>query len=368
MSLVRCNEKNNKIFFVPLCSVVFVIGLKKKMQVVAHTTQRFTSSTTASAIKMVLQSKYKFIDIAVNLTDPMFRGVYRGKQVHDDDLDLVIQRAKDCGMQKMIVTGTTLPECQQAIDLCQKHSGFLYCTVGVHPTHCTEFLVDGKREDEDHARRYMDQLIDIGQRGKEQGIVVAVGEFGLDYDRLHFCEKDVQLKYFEQQFELCEKLKLPLFLHDRNTGSDLFEILQRNRDKWTTGVVHSFTGSLDDAERLLSMDGIFIGINGCSLKTQENLDVVKQLPLERLMLETDAPWCQIRGTHASNTFVQTRITAKKRFEMGHAYKSRNEPCYIVQVLETLAGIKGLDPSEVADICLENTMKVFFPDQPILHQE
>lgn len=141
----------------------------------------------------------------------------------------------------------------------------------------------------------MDQQIE-----DNKGKVVAIGEIGLDYDRLHFCEPDVQKKYFEKQLELADKYELPVFLHCRNAHDDLIAIIERNKDKIRRGgVVHTFDGTLAQAKKFISM-GFHIGINGCSLKNDANLEVVKALPNDKILLETDAPWCEMRPTHASH--------------------------------------------------------------------
>ncbi|KAI9492897.1 hypothetical protein BDB00DRAFT_826070 [Zychaea mexicana] len=273
----------------------------------------------------------RFIDIGANLTDPMFRGIYRGKQAHADDWHLVLKRARDAGVQKLIMTGTNLADSQEAIDEIKKHDeeNMLYSTVGCHPTRCTEF--------ESHAggpTDYFNKLLNIIKDNRQH--VVAVGECGLDYDRLHFCPKETQLKYFELQFDLAEKTQLPMFLHNRNTGDDFYTMIKANRHKFRHGVVHSFTGSVEEMKKLVDLD-LYIGVNGCSLKTEENLQVVKEIPSDRLMIETDAPWCEIRPTHASHKYLDTipkeekdlymPLTKKKeKFEMGYMVKSRCEPC------------------------------------------
>ncbi|KAI7908137.1 uncharacterized protein BX663DRAFT_528655 [Cokeromyces recurvatus] len=267
------------------------------------------------------------------MTDPMFRGLYRGKQAHADDLPLVLQRARNAGVQKIFVTGTNLEESKEAIEAIESNNdakGFLYSTVGCHPTRCSEF-----EEYKDGPQAYFDQLLKLATSSKS---VIAIGECGLDYDRLQFCDKETQKKYFAMQFDLAEKTQLPMFLHNRNTGDDFYELVKTHRHRFSNGVVHSFTGSIEEMQKLVDL-GLYIGINGCSLKTEENLQVVKAIPEDRLMIETDAPWCDIRPTHASYGHLkkaseeEMKLYAppskkKEKFEMGCMVKSRNEPCTI----------------------------------------
>ena len=81
-----------------------------------------------------------------------------------------------------------------------------------------------------------------------------------------------------------------MYLHNRNTGNDFYDMVKKNRHRFTTGVVHSFTGTLEEVKQIVELD-LYIGINGCSLKTAENLEILKQIPIDRMMLETDAPYC-----------------------------------------------------------------------------
>ncbi|KAI8645811.1 hypothetical protein BD408DRAFT_312787, partial [Parasitella parasitica] len=267
------------------------------------------------------------------MTDPMFRGLYRGKQAHPDDLALVLKRAREGGVQKILITGTNLQDSKEAIEAIENNDdakGFLYSTVGCHPTRCSEFEAY-----KDGPQAYYDQLLKVATSSTT---VVAIGECGLDYDRLHFCDKETQKKYFAVQFDLAQETQLPMFLHNRNTGSDFYDLVKANRHKFKHGVVHSFTGSLEEMKMLIDLD-LYIGVNGCSMKTAENLEVVKAIPQDKLMIETDAPWCDIRPTHASFTHLRNvspeemKLYAplskkKEKFEMGCMVKSRNEPCTV----------------------------------------
>ncbi|KAI5432446.1 hypothetical protein KIW84_036255, partial [Lathyrus oleraceus] len=236
-------------------------------------------------------------------------------------------------------------------------TGRLFCTVGVHPTRCKEFEESGDPEN------HFQALLSLAKEGIQKGKVVAVGECGLDYDRLHFCPAEIQKKYFEKQFELAYITKLPMFLHMRAAAEDFCEIVEKNKDRFSGGVTHSFTGTTDECVKLLSFDKMYIGINGCSLKANENLDVVKGIPIERMMIETDSPYCEIKNTHAGMGFVKSKWSSKKKekYDQECMVKGRNEPCLVRQVLEVVAGCKGInDTDNLSRTLYHNTCRMFFP--------
>lgn len=262
----------------------------------------------------------RFVDIGANLVDPMFvGGTYHGKRAHAPDLEAVLARAVAAGVDAIIVTGTDLLDSVRALALARRvnasgaHRVRLHSTVGVHPTSTRQLdgAGSGRRghgtdvdADELGAlaalvaaappdkAAYIAALDAVIANGVADGTVVAVGECGLDYDRTHFAPADVQRAHFSLHIDLAARWRLPLFLHDRNCGSDLLELLRDAAPSLPPhpGVVHSFTGDAAGAAAYLAL-GFDVGINGCSLKTAEGVEVAAGLPLDRLHLETDAPWC-----------------------------------------------------------------------------
>ena len=324
------------------------------------------------------------IDIGANLLDDVYSGVYNGSRKHRGDFEEVIERAKMYGVQHMIVTCGNLEEYNAATTIMDKYP-MLSCTIGYHPTRATELVTENLTPKP--SVQLLQQLVCDNDL---PAYVRAYGELGLDYARLHFASKEIQRLAFELQLNIfSKKPSLPLFLHCRDAGDDFLEILAKYKqtEPSLTGVVHSFDGDADLCNRILAL-GFDIGINGCSLKTTDNLSVVSSIPLNRIHLETDCPWCEIKPTHASYShlsgltkehFKQTVKSCnydKKRDE-GSAQcpcfiKGRTEPAHINAVAEVLASITthsfnnysvdSLSISEktaiVRKITAENSKKMF----------
>ena len=239
------------------------------------------------------------------------------------------------------------------------------------------------------APAYLAEISHLIRRSKSTSAkIVAIGECGLDYDRLHFAPADVQRKHFATQLDLSVAERLPLFLHSRAAHVDFVAILRPRIDEIhralqsassahvdpsakRVGVVHSFTGTMAEMEQLVSL-GLFIGINGCSLKTQENLNVAAAVPLDRIMFETDAPWCDPRSTHASHQHIQAlkasrpdllalyqpQSVKKEKWTPNTMVKGRNEPCVIGAVAAAVAHAKGIPIEELAAAAERNTRWLF----------
>ena len=173
----------------------------------------------------------------------------------------------------------------------------------------------------------------------------------------------MQLKYFEAQLELAVELQLPLFLHSRAAAEDFERLLKPKLERLPKGgLVHSFTGSVEEMNRLVDL-GLDIGVNGCSLKTEENLAVIKEIPLERMQLETDGPWCEIRPSHASAKLLDRSIelpkaVKKEKWSSECMVKGRNEPCAIGLVAQVVAKVKNISVEEVVDAAWRNSTKMF----------
>ncbi len=260
------------------------------------------------------------IDIGVNLTN---------KRFDKDRLD-VLYRAQAAGLDNLIITGTCVYESQQALDLCQCYQkdfpNFLFSTAGVHPHDA-----DSVSED------YLEQLKLLAAHSQ----VKAIGECGLDFNR-NFSAPAQQQKVFTEQVALAAQLNMPLFLHQRDAFASWFTTLKPYFDKVPAMVSHCFTGSKDELQQCLSV-GMYIGITGwlCDERRgQELRDIVSLIPLDRLLIETDAPYLTPRT-----------IRPKPK-------SSRNEPSYLTWVVDELVNITGKDADEIIYQTRLNAKKVF----------
>ncbi|AQU82912.1 MAG: TatD family hydrolase [Halomonas sp.] len=213
------------------------------------------------------------VDIGANLTHESFQR----------DLSDVIARAKAANVATLIVTGTDIEHAEQAVAMAQQFPG-LYATAGVHPH-------DASGWNDDVAR----QLKALHQKAE----VVAVGECGLDFNR-NFSTPSEQERAFEAQLVLAAESGLPLFLHERDAGQRMRDILRSWRDDISQAVIHCFTADRDTLHGYLDLD-LHIGLTGwiCDERRGHSLrTLVKDIPLERLMVETDCPYLLPRNLPA----------------------------------------------------------------------
>ncbi|WP_027070776.1 MULTISPECIES: TatD family hydrolase [unclassified Luteimonas] len=252
----------------------------------------------------------QLVDIGANLTHDSF----------DRDRDAVLERARAAGVVQMVVTGASREHSPKALELARAHPGVLFATAGVHPHHAVEYTAECDAQ--------MREL----HRHPE---VVAVGECGLDYFR-DFSPRPAQRKAFERQLEIAADLAAagnpkPLFLHQRDAHADFVAILRAFEGRIGPAVVHCFTGTREELFDCLDHDW-HIGITGwlCDERRGAHLrELVKHIPAQRLMVETDAPYLLPRTL---------RPMPKDR---------RNEPAFLPHIVEELARDRGEDPATTA---------------------
>ncbi len=258
----------------------------------------------------------QLIDIGANLTHDSF----------DHDRDAVLQRARDAGVARMVVTGASREHSPKALELARAHPGLLYATAGVHPHHALEYT--------DECDAEMRAL-------HAHPEVVAVGECGLDYFR-DFSPRPAQRKAFERQLQIAAENGKPLFLHQRDAHADFVAMMRNFDGRLGPAVVHCFTGTREELFDCLDHDW-HIGITGwlCDERRGAHLrELVRHIPADRLMIETDAPYLLPRTL---------RPMPKDR---------RNEPAFLPHIAEELARDRGEDVAVTA-AATTATARAFF---------
>jgi TatD DNase family protein len=242
------------------------------------------------------------------------------------DRDAVIERAAKVGVTRMVVTGSSLASSRAVIELVRHQPLRLRCTTGVHPHHADELQPAQFAE-----------LAELAQLPQ----CVAVGECGLDYFR-DLAPRQAQLQTFRRQLELAVTLRKPVFLHERDAHADFLAVVQEFHGQLAGGVAHCFTGELAQAQAYLEL-GLHIGITGWICDERRGLhlrEVVRHIPAERLLIETDAPYLLPRD-----------LRPKPR-------SHRNEPMYLTQVLQVIATARGESSAALAQITTANAQRLF----------
>ncbi len=239
-----------------------------------------------------------------------------------DDLETVLLRAKEAGVEKIFVPGICLKDTPHLLNVCQAHPNYLYPMIGLHP----ENIMD---EDSHQALDQLERMIDES--------VIAIGEVGLDFywDATY---KQEQIEVFEHQLQWAEKYNLPLMIHSRNAHQELMEVMERHRASNLSGVFHCFTGTEEEARELLTFPNFMLGIGGVlTFKKSTLREVVKNaVPLSRIVLETDSPYMAPVPNRGK----------------------RNESAYVRCVAEKLADIYDTDFDNIVLQTTKNTLKVF----------
>jgi TatD DNase family protein len=258
----------------------------------------------------------QLIDIGVNLAN---KRLLR-------DVDQVIAAAGEAGVEQMIVTGTSLEHSQQALDLCTRFPGKLFATAGIHPHEASTWNAQSQLQ--------MATLC-------EAPAVRAVGETGLDFNR-NFSPRDAQIEAFEGQMELAATTGLPLFLHQRDALPTFIPLLGQYRDRVGRVVVHCFTDDRQALHTLLDLD-CHIGVTGwiCDERRGGELrESIVDIPPDRLMIETDAPYLLPRDLPDPPS------------------DKTNRPHYLPHILARIAQLRGDDPHQLARDIHQTTREFF----------
>ena len=238
------------------------------------------------------------IDIGANLTHDSF----------DADRDEVLTRAADAGVTRIVITGTSVTSSVQAAALCEAQPTRLFATAGVHPHHAADF--------DAHSATALRALL-------RNPVFVAVGECGLDYFR-DYSPRAAQRAAFAAQLELAADVGKPVFLHQRDAHAEFVALLAAVRPRLVGGVAHCFTGGPTELAAYLEL-GLHVGVTGwvCDERRGGDLrEAVPLIPLDRLLIETDAPYLLPRD-----------LAAKPQ-------NRRNEPRFLPHVLERIAALRN----------------------------
>jgi len=234
-----------------------------------------------------------------------------------NDLDELLLRAKEIGVNKLLTPGTTVESSKKCIEIAQNHSG-VYAAVGVHP-HDADNTPNG----------YLDSLSDL----LSEEVVVAIGEIGLDFNK-NYSEVESQLSIFNAQIKLAKEKNLPMIIHNRDSDEEMEKCLKAG--DYFNGVIHCYTGSVGFAEKLLSM-GFYLGFTGiATFGINELENVIKMVPDDRLLVETDGPY-MTPAPHRGK---------------------RNEPAYVEIIAKRLAELRDTSYEKVSKITTQNCLRLF----------
>lgn len=237
----------------------------------------------------------------------------------DEDREELLKELKENGVGAILNMSSDYDSVKRTVELTEKYD-FIYGAVGIHPEHADQY--------NEEVRKELTEILK-GEKFK------AVGEVGLDYYWDSNPPKEVQIRVLKDQYELAKSLDMPIILHDRESHEDILKIAKEYKD--VISVFHSYSGSVEMAREIIGIGG-YIGISGVlTFKNARKLpDVVKEIPLERMLIETDAPYMApvpYRG-------------------------KRNRSDYLIGVADKIAEIRELTRDEVLEITSENMKRLF----------
>lgn len=239
-----------------------------------------------------------------------------------NDLSAVIERAKANGITHIFMPNIDSTTITPMLEVANTYKGYCFPMIGLHPTSVNEY--------------YVSELEIIRHYLNEPNEFIAIGEIGIDlyWDKTFLKE---QQRAFDIQLQWALEKNLPVVIHSRDSFTEIIEVLNNYKKTSLSGVFHSFTGNLDDAEKLLEFDNFNIGINGViTFKNSTLREVLTHIPIQRILLETDSPYltpAPYRG-------------------------KRNESSYLTFILNQIGQVYGLSASEVSQVTTQNSLKIF----------
>jgi len=259
-----------------------------------------------------------------------------------------------------MLTGMSVQDVELNSSLVAAHPSQCTLTIGIHPYHAA--IPEGDIEST------MDELAKQVSQALAQTPcpISAFGELGLDYDRVNHASKEDQVRVFKAQLDLfvAHGWQLPLFLHCRAAFEDFANIIKPYLAKLPKGgLVHSFVGSTAEMKSLVDL-GLDISVNGFSFQDRESLEMVTSIPLERLQIETDAPWGEIKASsdlakrYCKNAPPALPSKKKDKWDANFTVKERNESCNMHTVAFVVAGLRGCTVDEIANAAWQNSARMF----------
>jgi len=248
---------------------------------------------------------------------------------YEKDLPEVLKRSREAGVEKIICASSNLADSIKAIEIAQKYPGFVFASIGIHP----------QKTDPNNKDLPIEQIRKLGELVKEKG-VVAIGECGLDYSLAPDGEEDrtheEQLFLFEEQIEIAKLNNLALIVHSRKSFKDTLEVLVKHQNGSLRGVLHCYSGGKKGIAPALAI-GFYLGIDGNVTYDEGLQSVVKEIPLEKILLETDSPYLSPKPFRGK----------------------RNEPANIALIANCIVGLKNTDLVAVSNIISETSKELFY---------
>ena len=245
---------------------------------------------------------------------------------YDNDLDEVIKNAKNNNVTKFLVVSASINDVDKVYSIYQKYRSDCFFTVGTHPHHANEINSESMKK----MRILVKDLKPC-----------SVGETGLDFFR-NLSTLEEQIFAFEEQIKLSIEFNKPLFLHQRDAHDEFIKIIMKYKNDINKAVVHCFTGTQKQLDSYLNL-GFYIGLTGWICDERRNVELrksIKNIPLDKLMIETDSPY-----------LIPRNLIIKPK-------NNRNEPSYLPHIAKEIADIINIDLSKLIDITYKNSISFF----------